>query len=130
MSGLIEAIEAQDAQKVKEFLENGSSPNDGFLNADNSPLICAADCGNIEVVELLLAYGADVNYQSDAGDSPLICAAVIGSERIVSVLLDRGAEVNSRNRFGATAPGYAKHHEHLSVVKLLLDKGAVDEAQA
>ncbi|CAG9980499.1 unnamed protein product [Clonostachys byssicola] len=56
-------------------------------------LMTAASSGKIELVELLLNHGADINLQGKDGSSPLGIAARQGHEEIVDLLLDRAAKV-------------------------------------
>ena len=58
----------------------------------------AALMGNLDVVNLLLDHGLDINYADDFGQTPLLAAS--GADRplpeIVQTLLRRGADVNTR----------------------------------
>lgn len=56
-------------------------------------LMAAASSGYLELVELLLDHGADINLQGKGGSSPLGIAARQGHEKIVDLLLDRGANL-------------------------------------
>jgi ankyrin repeat protein len=46
---------------------------------------------------LLVAAGANVNFQDDEKSTPLHCAAVNGHLDVAKLLLDNGAEVNATN---------------------------------
>jgi ankyrin repeat protein len=65
-----------------------------------SPLHLEVLAGNDEVVELLLAKGAEKFEKEREGDKALIAAAGKGRERIVELLVDHGADVNV-NAIGA-----------------------------
>ena len=66
---LIEAIEKGDIEAVKQHLAAGTDVNAQNLNGFY-PLTSAASWGHNEIVELLIAQGADVNVKS-SGKTPL-----------------------------------------------------------
>ncbi|KAI0007269.1 ankyrin repeat-containing domain protein [Xylariaceae sp. FL0662B] len=106
-----------------------------------TPLVLAAQSNLINIVKLLLAAGADVDFWDDSQDTPLTKAirTLRGKALVdmVSCLLDYGCNVNCTNHSGDTPlhllasamlPGYdpqqtTTQHE-LTVVKKLLDHGA------
>jgi len=57
-------------------------------------LIGAASVGHIEIVNMLLSSGADVNLSNNDGWTALICAAAKGYIQIAKMLLSAGADVN------------------------------------
>jgi len=62
----------------------------------------------LPLIDLLLAAGADVNFQTDGkGDTPLIGAASLGAEEVGLRLLEAGAQVERRGLFGETALHWA-----------------------
>jgi hypothetical protein len=65
-----------------------TSPTMGY-----TPLMCAVEKGNIEIVKLLIENGADVNIKSGRGTA-LHIAVEYGYPDIVRLLLDKGAEVS------------------------------------
>ena len=52
----------------------------------------------VRVCDKLIAAGADVNCQNDAGESPLHYACLEGREFAVAYLLEKNADVNIKNR--------------------------------
>lgn len=60
-----------DAIRVERLLNWGADSNAVFINESNpneySPIIFAAGNNNLEVVNILLGHGADVNYKSKNG---------------------------------------------------------------
>ena len=82
----------------------------------NKALIIAAKTGNVEMAEMALAAGADVNFN----DQPLYMAAINGHTKMVEFLLDRGADINAQEGMvflHAAASG------HLAVLRLLVKRG-------
>ena len=78
----------------------------------------------MEVAQLLLRHGANVNAGVEYGVSALKLAAIHGNLQIVRTLLDNGAEIDIRCRVGKTALIEAAGNGHTEVVRLLLDRGA------
>src|SRR5262249_29283800 len=105
--------------------------------AGATPLLRAALCGDLKVVGLLLAHGADPLLDTFDHTSPLMVASGVGwadgltheySEdetlELVKVLLDLGAPVNVANDHGITALHGAAYKGANKVVQLLVDRGA------
>jgi len=70
---------------------------DTWRNHGEIPLHRAAQSGNPQVVQLLLAYGADASAQNEYnGQTPLHIAAGQGNPAVVDLLLTHGADVNAR----------------------------------
>ena len=65
-------------------------------------LHCSATGGHVDVAELLLNAGADVNAVKRNGATALHLAAAHGHKDMVRLLLSRGADIASRNAAGRT----------------------------
>ncbi|KAG6365606.1 hypothetical protein INS49_007217 [Diaporthe citri] len=77
----------------------------------------------LEIVQLLLEYGAPLNADLD-GFAPLHLAASDGYIQGVEYLLSKGADINSTDFRGATPLIYACFNQHSDVAKFLLNNGA------
>jgi uncharacterized protein len=78
-----------------------------------------------EIVEALLAWGADVHTKDGNGDSPLFMAIDQQDIKSIKLLLDHGARVNDRDQAGETPlMRSAKKRGNLEIVQLLLEAGA------
>ncbi|CUS23994.1 LAQU0S13e00914g1_1 [Lachancea quebecensis] len=89
---------------AKRLIQEGYNVNDQD-NAGNSPLHEAALNGHLNIVQLLLHNGADVNIQSHepVKDTPLIDAAANGHLKVVKLLLKYNADPTISNAKGLTA---------------------------
>jgi ankyrin repeat protein len=90
--------------------------------------------GNIEIVNLLLAQGAEIEpkYDKKGGEEvgALFRAAENGFTNIVEQLLSKGAKPdNARDRFGRMALTVAALSGHLETVQALLKAGANPDAR-
>jgi ankyrin repeat protein len=82
---LISAIEEGRASKVKKLIKNGCDVN--FRVDEGTPLMIAASSGNLEIVKLLVAAGADINELDDDFDSALSYAITSNSQDVVEYLV-------------------------------------------
>ena len=58
---------------------------------------------NLEVVDLLLRAGVDVNQKNMLGMNALLLVSGYGNDQLVKMILDVGADPNTTNDFGHTA---------------------------
>ena len=59
-----------------------------------TPLYCATEQENIEMVKYLLEQGADVNIKDYTLETPLQCAVRKRNKKIVELLVNNSADVN------------------------------------
>jgi ankyrin repeat protein len=91
------------------------------MRAKKTPLHIAAAEGRVDVAELLVKHGADVNARNNNNSTPLHLAANAG---VAELLIRHGAEVNVRDKDGFTPLHWAADKGHLDVARLLLEMGA------
>jgi len=112
IESLWHAAASGNADRVTEILDEGMHDASGgnYWQSDSdprgwqrSPLHVAALEGHREVVELLLAHGADVNAMSKYGDTPLHFAITHRNVDVATALYKAGADVNIENDDGDTA---------------------------
>ena len=94
-----------------------------------TPLILAARYGGKEMVEFLIARGANINATNFIGLTSLHEAANYGHREIVELLIAKGADVNASgvNKNGniISPPIVAASYKgHLDILKLLFSNGA------
>ena len=117
---------------VNSPAEGGTSP---FSPREGTtPLHAAVQLGRIEVIELLLDAGADVNLTTSSGDTALILAGRNGNSAVIGALLERGGsvEIDARDVLGRTAlmnaatsgPPPPADSRRLDAVSRLLEAGA------
>lgn len=119
-------------QELRDWLQQsgfeGSDPlpahvDDRIKNATTA-LMHSARLGNLDVLEKLLALGADPCLQNADGNGALWFACFADSEVCAKRLIDAGAPLDTRNVNGATALIYCASAGKTPLVRLLLDAGA------
>jgi ankyrin repeat protein len=115
---------------VKFLIDNGHEVN--TMTERGGALQCAAQSGNLNITQLLLNSGANVNAEGGYFGTALSAAATHSHHDIVQLLLDYGANINTNcgvygNALQAAA---ASASENVSLVNLLLRSGADVRAQS
>jgi hypothetical protein len=91
----------------------------------DAALIAAAAKGNVDVVRILLAAGADPVWFDSAGDTALLAAVPTGKAALIGSLLANGAKANDiTNANGLTPLGLAARGGYADVADVLLLGGA------
>ncbi len=72
-------------------------------NRGRTPLIIAAEQGDVARVDDLLARGVQLEALDDCGWSAMMRAAASGHTAIVQTMLDRGAAIDRRDKVGYTS---------------------------
>jgi len=93
-----------------------------------TPLMDAAEEGDINTVKALLDKGEDVN-KTGPHYTALMVASARGRTDVVKLLIDRGADVNMVVSTGMCALAFAAENGHTNIVEILVEKGAdIDKA--
>ena len=147
--GLLEPIQATDVHEVFEWASAATHTNDvpvyvhheGVIDPDTAaerafevldstddllceagPLLTAAVCGHVDIVDALLRAGTDPNATDWEETPPIVGAAMQGHAAAVARLITAGADIDAGTGFTALEEGVV--HGHLAVVELLLAAGA------
>ena len=128
-----EACEQGNVEFVRTLLESGekvdapvSGKSHTFL--DLSPIHFAAKGGHIQVVEILLSYGANKEKLSCVSRiRPLQLAVQAGHVDMVRYLLDNGTDIAAPDGESAQAIHVAAKYGSPAIVSFLLDRGAAIE---
>ena len=122
-----DAAKAGDVARVKELLAANPDLIESKEKDGGTPLHMAAVAGSKEIVEFLIAKGANVNARSDLGVTPLHSATYKWSKQVAEVLLVKGADANAKSKDGYTPLHFAANGD---IAKTLLDGGADANARA
>ncbi|KAH7186028.1 ankyrin repeat-containing domain protein [Fusarium flagelliforme] len=123
---LIAALRTDSKEMIDLLIDNGAKIDslDKWEDGDaRTPLSFAASECSIDILELLLDRGADVNYVPEGSRSPLFITALrtLHTEKL-ELLLKRGASIEWKRDDGWRALHAA--YDAPKIIKLLLDHGA------
>jgi len=143
-------VTADPLPLIKKLLDAGADPNALVNNTPRArmragsprivfatPLMRAAFAGDLELVNLLLSYGADPKIISSDGETMVSAAAGLGfiqgyskgksqDERleVVKVFVKLGADVNQADDYGITPLMVAGNMGDTKIIQYLVDVGA------
>ncbi|CAH2252567.1 ankyrin repeat domain-containing 6 isoform X2 [Pelobates cultripes] len=89
-----------------------------------TPLHLAANKGHLNVVQILLKAGCDLDIQDDGQQTALHRAAVVGNSEVLAALIQEGCALDRQDKDGNTALHEAAWHGFSQSVKLLVKAGA------
>ena len=121
---IFSAVNRGDVETVNKLLDREPTV---ALKADKKgrkPLYYAAKKGKLEVVQVLVSKGANVNDRDEKGETALFIACVKGHNDVVKFLVERGADVNTKTEKGKTPLEMAKKGGHKEIIQMLESKGA------
>ncbi|GAB4236368.1 MAG: hypothetical protein OHK0028_13270 [Deltaproteobacteria bacterium] len=104
------------------LIAHGANVNDA-----GNPLIKASYSSrgtSTDLVELLLAKGADVNTRAPHGETALHGPCYMGRKEVAELLLAKGADVNAKDERGWTPLHKASYYLRKDVAEVLLAHGA------
>ena len=118
-------VGSNHCETISQMIEDGTIHINYSNEAQRTILCCACGYGNLEMVNLLLDHGADVNLADINGVTPLRQAVKNGYTEIVKLLLEHKANINC-SVFGDTLMHIAtcRGDGYLEIVKLLVEYGA------
>lgn len=119
----LDSIFNENISKIKEAIENNKDLELNFINKELNitPLICAIDALNPEIVELLLNNGSNPNFMHTGLSLPLYHAVELAEEaadydgtddqkliEIIELLIKSGADMHLANYNGKSSYLYAE----------------------
>jgi len=127
LTPLHHAIKEGHTELARFLIDQDANLNAKEKRWDYAPLHYAIWFENIDIVEVLVNKGVDVNYTPKRDYSPLINAIWCKDKyryNMVRLLLDHGARFNVKDQEGWTAFRRAAKDGHHDVIELFVAKGA------
>lgn len=133
MTPAVAALAGRHFQLADVLRRNGSSVVPGRAGTGWTPLHCAAEHGDLEMVQVLLDYGVDIN-SHDGGVSSVTALYTVSvhrnDPRVVRWLLDHGADPNVQAQDDKSTPLHAAlKTESVEVARVLIEYGASTEVK-
>ena len=129
----VAALAGRHFRLAEVLHRNGSSVDPVSARWEWTPLQCAANRGDLEMVQVLLDYGVDVNSCGDWSScsiTPLHTASWGRDPRAVRLLLDHGADPNVQTQDSKSAPlHWALVHGKIEIALVLVEQGASVEVE-
>ncbi|MGM3306894.1 ankyrin repeat domain-containing protein [Anabaena sp. WFMT] len=121
-SGICQAINNNQIDIVRNYLNQGGNVNDIDTDAGISLLDCALRFSKKDMAELLITKITDVNAKDNQGATPL---HKIRSKEMFELLIAKGADVNAKDNQGRTPLHFLPYQPNSKeLVELLIAKGA------
>ena len=127
--GAVRNVSSPNVKVSRLLLLAGASPdhNSDYLN--NAPLMCVfANQGYVDMVSLLIEFGADINSINSVGMTALMFACKQGHLDIVRVLIQHGATINLIDKCEMSALVFASKSGHLNTISYLVSCDWVTDA--
>ena len=122
-SDLIEAVEENNVEKVKELVNSGADLN-GRNKRGNTALSIAVWREKYEIADYLIEKGADLSLEYGTSGTLLDVASMYGDIKTVKYLIGKGVDLNRKNSEGnPTAVCYATSLCRMDVVKEFIKAG-------
>ncbi|MBS0235985.1 MAG: ankyrin repeat domain-containing protein [Proteobacteria bacterium] len=121
--GFFKALTQQEKQVALDMIAQPDfSAN--YQNENNqTPLHWAASFGRLDVMQALIASGANIKTQDKDGNTPLHWAVASGNTGAVKFLLDQGVEINVKDKDGNTPLHQAVKEKQPKMIELLVEEG-------
>ena len=111
-------------EELRTLLTTAKNSESQNIQDKDTAIHRAARLGNIDIINIMLTCGVDLNKAKTNGATPLYMAAQNGHTAIARLLLDNRADVNKADKYGRTPLFIATFAGQLAVAQLLLEREA------
>lgn len=111
------ACHCNHRETAQILLERGAKVKPSYFET-------ASEHGRVEIIVLLLKWGADIEQRAEDGTTALMLSAHRAKPAATRLLLENGANPDSRRNDGATALWVASESGNRNIVEILLCHGA------
>ncbi|KAG8595948.1 hypothetical protein GDO81_001679 [Engystomops pustulosus] len=130
MKAIIHAINDDNVPGLQHLLGSLANYDVNQPNKHGTPpLLIAAGCGNIQMLELLIKRGAHIDVQDKAGSNALYWASRHGHVETLKFLHQKRCPLDIKDKSGETALHVAARYGHLEVIQYLCSIGSNPDIQ-
>lgn len=122
---LLSVVRSRSAAVIKTLIKHGADPN-ARDESGQVPLLSACTKSQ-DIIDELLAAGADIFAVDPDGRTALHAALRYGLDALALSFIEKGVDTNARDASGNTALGYALVYERWDAVDRLLTDANLDE---
>uniref|UniRef100_G1LJG8 Death-associated protein kinase 1 n=1 Tax=Ailuropoda melanoleuca TaxID=9646 RepID=G1LJG8_AILME len=125
MKAIIHAINDDNVPGLQHLLGSLSNYDVNQPNKHGTPpLLIAAGCGNIQILQLLIKRGSRINVQDKGGSNAIYWASRHGHVDTLKFLNENKCPLDVKDKSGETALHVAARYGHADVVQLLCSFGS------
>ena len=121
---LHDAVLRGDYDATVKLLEQGTDIEAKDPGSGASPLHYAVMKGRMQIVDLLISRGADVNSRTRNRTTPLHTAALYAKKEVAERLLEKKADMNAVSASGSTPLALATAARNHPIATMLRERGA------
>lgn len=118
------AVISGDTDFVENWLrENDPNDRKNFWNGW-SPLHLAIIGSNVDIIEMLLKKGADIEVEDGKGQTPLHLSVLCKLPDAAKTLLEYDADIEAKDNKGRTPLDWATKIWYVEIMRILIEAGA------
>ncbi|NP_001084771.1 death associated protein kinase 1 S homeolog [Xenopus laevis] len=130
MKAIIHAINDDNVPGLQHLFGSLSNYDVNQPNKHGTPpLLIAAGCGNIQILELLIKRGAQIDVQDKAGSNAIYWASRHGHVETLKFLHQNNCSLDIKDKSGETALHVAARYGHVEVIQYLCSIGSHPDIQ-
>lgn len=121
------AVQNGKALAVVALLDSGANPDIRMGEGSYTPLMVAANLGELSAAQVLLQYGAKVDAANTGGLTALMIAAANNKPNLVALIIKSGANPQLQNEQGVTAYDIAQKRGSSEVLDMFKQLKVIEE---
>ena len=127
---LISAVNDNNVELIDFLLSHGIDANTNLESGKTLLMKFIIERKDVNVIKLLIKYGAEISIKDELGFTPLHWASMTGQYETTKLFLENGAEIDARDKYEYTplikmlSKSNKNCIESINIVKLLLENGA------